>query len=110
MIKSTDVQALGEVKEIIENMGKEEREENKRASNTLSYLRKFVKTKPENVKKLRESLNNLNIIKLNPRHIAKIIDLMPEDAEDLKKIFVGEDFSLDKDEINSVLEALKQKK
>ena len=35
---------------------------------------------------------------------------MPEDAEDLRKIFVGEDFSLEQDEINTILEAIKQNK
>jgi len=110
MIKSADVQALGEVKEILENLSKEEKEENKRAKDTLIYIKKFVKTKPEHVKKLKEALQNLNLLKLNQKYIAKILDLMPEDAEDLKKIFVGEDFTLEQDEINSILDVIKQNK
>jgi DNA-directed RNA polymerase subunit F len=35
---------------------------------------------------------------------------MPEDAEDLKKIFFGEEFTLEQDEINAILEAIKQNK
>jgi len=110
MIKSTNVQALGEVKEILENLDKDEKEENKRAKGTLIYIKKFVKAKPEQTKKLKESLQNLNIIKLNQKYIAKIIDIMPEDTEDLKKIFVGEDFTLEQDEINSILEVIKHNK
>ncbi|MEM2956134.1 MAG: hypothetical protein QW041_00980 [Candidatus Pacearchaeota archaeon] len=108
MIKSAEVQTLGEVKEIIENLGKNEIEENQKAKETLTYLKNFVKLKPEQIKKLKNNLQNLNIIKLNPKIIAKIIDLMPEDAEDLKKIFVGEDISLEQDEIDSILGVIKQ--
>jgi DNA-directed RNA polymerase subunit F len=110
MIKSTEVKTLGEVREILEDIPKEEKEENKRAKELLSYIKKFVKTKPEQRKKLNEALHNLNIIKLNPKFISKIIDLMPEDAEDLRKIFFGEEFTLEQDEINAILETIKQNK
>ena len=110
MIKSTNVQTLGEVREILEGLNKEEKEDNKKAKDTLNYIKKFVKSKPEDTKKIKEFLQGLNIIKLNPRYIAKIAEIMPEDAEDLKKIFVGEDFSLDQDEINSILEVIKKNK
>ena len=110
MIKSTNIQTLGEVKEILESLSKEEKDDNKKAKTTLTYLKEFVKTKPDHAKKLKETLQNLNIIKLNQKYIAKIIDIMPEDAEDLRKIFVGEDFSLEQDEINTILEAIKQNK
>ena len=110
MIKSADVQTLGEVKEILEDVVEEDKDEHKRAKSTLIYLKKFIKIKPDHVKKLKEALQNLNLIKLNPKSIAKIIDLLPEDAEDVKKIFVGEDFSLDQEEINATLEVVKKHK
>jgi DNA-directed RNA polymerase subunit F len=110
MIKSAEVQTLEEVRDILEGLSKEEKEDNKKAKDTLLYLKKFVKIKPEHAKKLKIALQNLNLIKLNPKHIAKIIEIIPEDAEDLKKIFVGEDFSLEQDEINSILEAVKSNK
>jgi len=110
MIKSANVQTLGEVKEILESITKEDKEEHKKAKDTLIYLKKFIKIKPDHVKKLKEALQNLNMIKLNPKSIAKIIDLLPEDAEDVKKIFVGEDFSLDQEEINAILEIVKKYK
>ena len=113
MIKNTNVQTLGEIKEILENLAKDEKDEkdeNTRAKSTLHYIKKFVKTKPEHAKKLKETLQNLNIIKLNSKFIAKIVDLMPEDAEDLRKIFVGEEINLEQDEINSILETVKHTK
>jgi len=110
MIKSTNVQTLGEVKEILENVSKEEKEDNKAVKTTLAYLKNFVKSKPDHIKKLKEALQNLNIAKLSQKLIVKIIDLMPEDAEDLKKILISEEISLEQDEINAVLEAIKKAK
>ena len=110
MIKNTSVQSLGEVKEILESLGKEEKEENKRAKDTLVYSKKFSKAKHAAIKEMKGALQNLNIIKLNQKSIAKIIDLMPEDAEDVKKIFVGEDVALDQDEINAILEVVKKRR
>lgn len=108
MIKSTTVQTLGEVKEILENLDKEQREENKTIKSTIDALKNYVNTKPEKIKLLKSEIEKLNILKLNSKHISKIVDLMPEDAEDLRKIFVGEDFNLDQDEINSILETVKK--
>ena len=76
MIKSTNIQTLGEVKEILESLSKEEKEENKKAKDTLAYLKEFVKIKPDHAKKLKEVLQNLNIIKLNQKYISKIIDYL----------------------------------
>ena len=110
MIKSTAVQTLGEVRALLEDLSKEEQEENKKVVETTAYLKSFVKSKPEKIKALKKALNELNLVKLNSRFISKIIDLMPEDAEDLKKVFFGEEVSLDQDEINAVLEAIKKSK
>ena len=110
MIKSTSVQTLGEVKEIVENLSKEEKEDNKAVKETLVYLKNFVKIKPEKLKSLKKELMGLNIIKLNQKHIIKIVDLMPEDAEDLKKIIAQDGITLEQDEINSILEAVKKYK
>jgi len=107
MIKSTKPVSLGEVKEIIAQFPQEE--ENKKAKALLTYIKKFVKAKPEKIKALKEKLERLDIAKLKPRHIAKIVELMPEDPEDLRKIFVGEEVVLEQDEISSILEKVKEK-
>ncbi len=108
MIKSTTVQTLGEVREILDNLPKEQKEENKVIKSTLESIKSFVKIKSEKLSKVKEAIQELNLIKLNSKHIAKIVDLMPEDAEDLRKIFVGEDFTLEQDEINSILDTIKK--
>ena len=69
-------------------------------------MKKFTKLTPENAKKLRENIRELNILKINEKHISKIIDLLPEDKEALNKI--TQEANLDENETNSVLQAIKE--
>jgi DNA-directed RNA polymerase subunit F len=72
------------------------------------FLKKFTKIKLEDAEKLREEINNLENIKIKTEHISKIIDTLPEDTQDLAKIFV--DASLDEDENSKILEIVKKYK
>lgn len=69
------------------------------------YLNKFCETTKDKAKKLAESIIALNNPKIKQEHIVKIIDLMPEDAEDLNKIF--NEMSLTEEEANAVLSVVK---
>ena len=72
------------------------------------FIRKFTKLKSENAAKIREEIEKLELLKVKQEHIAKIIDILPEDIIDLNKIFV--DVSLDEDESNKLLEIVKRYK
>ena len=72
---------------------------------TKEFLKKFMKAKPEQAKKIREELEKMDLMKLKREHIVKIIDLLPEDSSDLNKIFT--DISLNEDETNKILNAVK---
>jgi len=106
MIKNKDAVSLTEVKEILSEYP--QAEENKRAEAVSAYIKKFAKTKSDKAKDLTRAIVELDLAKLKKEHIVKIVDVMPEDAEDLRKIFVGSDITLNQDEINSILERVKQ--
>ena len=108
MIKNKTAVSLTEVKEILSEHP--QIDENIRAKSILTYIKKFAKTKPDKIKALLTALEELDILQLKREHRAKIADLMPEDAEDLRKIFVGEGATLSQDEINSILERVTQHK
>ena len=72
------------------------------------YLKKFLKTTTARAKKIKEELEKADLLKLKREHIVKIIDLLPEDASDLNKIFT--DVSLNEDETNKILEIIKNTK
>ena len=72
------------------------------------FIKKFTSLSPKEAKELREKLEKLDLMKLRTEHIVKVIDLMPENAEDLNKIF--SDVSLDEDETKKILETIKEYK
>lgn len=72
------------------------------------FAKKFVKVKPAEAKKMRTELEAVDSIKIKSEHIAKIIDILPEDAVDLGKIF--SEISLDENEANKILEIVKSHK
>lgn len=106
MIQNKTAVSLTEVKEILSEYP--QHEDNKKAEAVLKYIKRFVKIKPEKAKALLKALEDLDLIKLKRGHLAKIVDTLPEDADDLKKILVGSDITLDQDEISSILERVKQ--
>ena len=72
------------------------------------FLKKFLKAKGTQAKKIKEELENLDSIKIKREHMVKIVDLLPEDATDLNKIFI--DVSLNEDENNKILDLVKSAK
>jgi DNA-directed RNA polymerase subunit F len=71
----------------------------------IGFVKKFSNLSPDKAKELRGKLVELDLLKLREEHISKIIDLMPDNKEDLNKIFV--DLNLEEDETNKILDAIK---
>ena len=86
--------------EVLEYVDKEDNSE------VIGFIRKFTKLKPADAKELRKKLTELDLLKIKQEHISKIIDLMPENPEELNKIFT--DVGLDEDEIQKILDTIKQ--
>ncbi len=98
MIIKQDPLSMAEVKNIV----KEDNPELEK------FIKGFVSLKPEDGENMRKELEALGILKMKPEHAAKVIDLMPEDASDVNKIFV--DISLDEEEIGKILGVVKKYK
>lgn len=75
-------------------------------TNIKKFIKNFIKLNPKEAKELRKKLCGLEFMKLRAEHVVKIIDLMPENAEDLNKIFI--DVSLNEDETKQILETVKE--
>lgn len=72
----------------------------------VGFIKKFVKPKKDKAEEIRKSLETLESMKIKGEHITKVIDLMPETKEELNKIFV--DVSLEEDEIQKILNIIKE--
>ncbi len=94
MIKNTEPLSMAEA---LEYMKKEEND-----TEIVSFIKKFNKLKAKEAKELKQGIESLGIMKMKPEYIVKIIDILPETAEELNKIFV--DVGLDEDETKRILE------
>ena len=72
------------------------------------FIKKFSKISLSQAKELRKKLEGLDIMKIDEKSISKIIEIFPENEEDLNKIFVG--ISLDEEETKKVLDTIKEVK
>lgn len=101
MIKSSEPLSLVEVRELLKKLPESEK------SKALAvYIKKFTKLTEGDAQKLKKELYELNIVRLKAEYIVKIMDLLPEDSEDIRKIFA--DVSLDENEITKILEIVKK--
>ena len=70
------------------------------------FIKKFIKLTPKKAKELKEKLEKMDMLKLKESNIAKIIDIMPKDKENLNKIFT--DVSLTEDESKQILDTIEE--
>lgn len=75
-------------------------------SDVAGFIKKFSTLDLKDAQTLKKKLEDLELMKLKIEHIVKIIDFMPEDAEELNKIFIG--INLDEDETKKILETVKE--
>ncbi len=99
MIKNNERLSMVEVGEYLKKTEDNEKD-------LIGFMKKFIKLNLKEAKRLREKIEELDLIKIRPEHIIKIIDLMPENSEDLNKIFT--DIGLDEDEKRKILETIKE--
>jgi len=103
VVASKDV-SLSEVSEILnkvseENLGFEQ-------SKTLTYAKKFTKVSKEDADLMAKELMEND--KITRSKAVKIIDLMPQNAGEIKAIFSKETFALSDEEISSIVEIAKK--
>lgn len=75
---------MSELKESLKKVVKRDGELNFRASKTEDYLNQFVTLKPKEVKELFVKLKELDVPRLKDAHMIKLIDLLPDTAEEVK--------------------------
>lgn len=94
MINETKALSLSEASEYMEE------------SDLKGFVKKFTKLKKPDAEKLRAEIEKLDSIKIKSEHIVNIIDILPEDAQDVAKIF--NEISLEQDEVAKILEIVKK--
>jgi len=104
MIKEIQAVSLAEVKEILADV------ETDKAKEIIQFIKRFTKLSAEKAKEMKKEVEALNLFGLKTEDIVKLADLMPEDAEDLRKVFSGSELSLKQDENAKILEIIQKYK
>jgi len=99
MIKNSEPLSMSEIAEYTKKIEDTE-------TDIIGFIKKFAKLAPKESHKLRKKLEELELMKVKPENIVKIVDLVPENAEELNKIFT--DVGLDEDETEKILETVKE--
>jgi len=86
---------------------KGKKELSERELKVKEYIDVFGKLDKKKEAELRKKLNSLEISRLKDRHIVKIIDLLPEDVDDLKVLMSGEPLSLKQEDIKKIVNVVK---
>jgi len=97
MIKEEKSLSMAEVQEFLQKI------KNSKSEQLAKFIKKFIKMNAKEAKNLKKTLLDLGIIKLREKEASKIIDFMPEDPSDIRKIFAGTDVNHDQNEIEKNL-------
>ncbi len=71
---------------------------------TLDYLRKFSKLSKKDIDSAKEELSQIEILK--DHQIVTLLNILPEDEEEVKTIFMKERTTLEPKHIKAILDAL----
>jgi len=101
MIKKQTPISMVEVQQIMKDASIENQE-------LEDFIKRFITLKAKDSPAMTKELEALQFAKIKDAEIVKVIDFLPEDAQDLNKIFT--DVGLDEDEQNKILEIVKKYK
>ena len=99
--------SLADLQEVLKKVKNRDKELNTKAQKVSEYINKFNKLNLKGKQEIEEKIKTLEINRLSEKHIAKIIDIYPEDSDSLKLILAGDNLTLKQEDIKKILECLK---
>lgn len=100
--------SLIDTKEKLNAIKKRDSDLGNKASKSFEYLNAFVHINKKQAEQLAAKIGELNIPRLRDRHIVKIIDMMPQDLDSLKIIFSGDNITIKQEDLNRILDVIKE--
>ncbi|MCX6709589.1 MAG: hypothetical protein NTV63_01375 [Candidatus Woesearchaeota archaeon] len=81
--------SMSELKEEIVSIKKRDKEVNFRVTQTEEYLESFVHHPAKDIIALKKEIEKMEIPRLKEQHICKIVDILPDNIDDLKTVLEG---------------------
>ncbi|MEA3514200.1 MAG: hypothetical protein U9R34_01885 [Nanoarchaeota archaeon] len=100
---------MSELAEEISNIKKRDKELNYRAAKTEDYLHQ-IGLDSKKAKELYDKIKKLNVPRLKDAHLIKIVDLMPDNAEDVKTLLSGYTLTVTQDNMKKIAAVVKELK
>ena len=104
LVKETPI-TMSELKTKLVEIKERDGELNFRANKTEDYLNQFSSLQESQAEKIKK-IEDLNISRLKPEHICKIVDLSPTTTEELKIILQGYVLTLTQDQLKKIIEVI----
>lgn len=98
---------IPEVKEALAKIKKRDEELNFRATRTEEYVNEVAKLKPKDAKELLKKLEELDIPRLKPEFIHKIVDTLPKNEKHLKVVLQGYTLTVSNDNQKKIMGVVK---
>ena len=98
---------LVQLKEELKRIKERDQELNFRAAKTAEYLNFFAGLRAEQATELLKKIEALNISRLKPEHMVKIVDLLPSSIEELKNILSSYTLTVSAENIAIIVETVK---
>ena len=97
-----------ELKSELKRIKKRDEDLTFRGNKTEEYLNEFSNLSNKDMKELVEKLEGLEITRLKPEFLHKIIDTMPTTLEELKVVLQGYTLSINKEDMKRIMKVLKE--
>ncbi|MEM3126715.1 MAG: hypothetical protein QW331_01450 [Candidatus Woesearchaeota archaeon] len=99
---------MGELKEELEKIQKRDETLNFRATKAKECLEQFSLPSKKKVAELKEKIQKMEIPRLKEQHIAKIIDLEPKTADEVKTVLQGYTITISQENLKKIADAVKE--
>ncbi len=103
---SNQPMTMAETRKALEDMKKRDGELNFRANKTYDYLLQFALLDRKHAEELYKKIDALNVPRLKPEHIVKIVDLLPSSVDDLNVILQGYTITINNENKKKIVAAV----
>ena len=100
--------SLVDVKVKLDEIEKRDKELNYLSNKAKEYLETFVKLDLKQKEELTKKLQDLGLTRLKEEHIAKIVDFLPKNIEELKVVLTAYPLSMPKKDQEAIVTAVKE--
>ena len=99
---------MAELKEELSKIKKRDEALNFRAEKTEEYLNQFAVLKEKQAKELFKKIESLDVPRLKPEHIVKLIDILPTTQDEVKLVLQGYTITVTKENVKRIADAIQE--